>query len=101
MKFKIVETKKMSGREKLLKYLDQKKKEETAAQKRYEEKEKGRKEKKVKEGFTGSGAGFPSATDASGGQAIDKALPRMSTKKAKRKKKIKRILVRRAQAKSL
>ena len=96
----MVETKKMSGREKLLRYLDNKKKEEEAAEKRYAEKERERKEKilykdhEVKEA-TLSGAGFPAAADSAGGQAIDK----FPTGCPKKKKKKKRLMARRPRPK--
>jgi hypothetical protein len=44
-----------------------------------------------------SGAGYPAATDAAGGQAIDKAPTSLAgtEKKAKRKKRIKSVMARR------
>jgi hypothetical protein len=68
----------MTGRENLLKYLDDEKKHEAYKDKLYKQ--------RMGESFTGSGAGYPTATDAGGGQAIDKAP--MGAKKKKIAKRV-------------
>lgn len=96
MKFKIVETKKKPyGREALLQYLkDKQKRKEFYAKKQEEKQEKQSVNKdtgEIKEqagmagpGVTSSGAGFPAATDAAGGRAIDK-FPGGASRKKKKK----------------